>query len=210
MVSRSHERCPTLSLDDLGNSLTIFKPRTNWHFLACSASCTTSRSPLDLEESASHPLPLPEGVPQVFVAWQISWFSCLETVKQGPEDLSESILLCWRTMMISQYLVEQASVGEEWIVEQFLYCRRIIPVKAQLAGVCVHNNVWVNHFWLLSALDLSIRLGWDLVDPKNIDVSWFPPSEVSVHALGAELCLRQSSYHECSFSRFHEYHDFHV
>ena len=57
------------------------------------------------------PLPHPVGASQVDVhVNRFSWFSCLDTFKQGPNDLSESISLCWRTMLTPQYLVEQASV----------------------------------------------------------------------------------------------------
>ena len=48
-------------------------------------------SPIDLEESASHPLPLPEGVPQVGI-------SMIWGRRQGPMDGSEAISLRWRAM----------------------------------------------------------------------------------------------------------------
>ena len=39
---------------------------------------------------------------------EISWFSCLETVKQAQTDFPDPISLCWRTMASLQYLVDQA------------------------------------------------------------------------------------------------------
>ena len=39
-----------------------------------------------------------------------SWFSCLDSVSQPQMDVPEAILLYWRTMLMFQHLVEQASV----------------------------------------------------------------------------------------------------
>ena len=156
--------------DDPGWSLMIFRNHNFFMILTIFFKCTTWRRVL-----RTH-LPLPEEVPQVsdsvrgvsvasFLVklWPnkvrhhdngFSWFSRNTDFHDlRPPDITKSTFQkqiccadaqCWK----------QCS----WLVEQVLYCRRVIPVKSVWASRPVHNNVCWDHLLLISVLNTSIGM----------------------------------------------------
>ena len=83
--------------------------------------------------------------------WKIR-ISSFEVLIRLRIEVSEANFVCWRTML--SIVTRRASSVWAWT-------RRVIPVRMHRATGAIHNYVWRDHAWLMSALDSSDRFKWD-------------------------------------------------